>query len=158
MYGQPVCSNDRVQLSLVLKQTGKLGHHKVLNCFGWKPPRCGILPPRLHQALRDVIAVADAVLDRMTWRKTVPGLVIEKSGKKTGAIPLAFPDGFVRDFQPTFEWRPPGENPLGGFPGLAIDDALVLAIRNPALMRDEPGIDRVGQHPVEMSAGEALTT
>ena len=81
-------------LARAREQTGKLGHHKVLNCFGWKPPRCGILPPRLHQALRDVIAVADPVLDRMTWRKTVPGLVIEKSGKKTGAMPLAFPDGF----------------------------------------------------------------
>src|SRR5204863_9355057 len=108
-----------------------LSHPNVLNCFAWKPSRCCILPPRLHQALRDVIAVADAVLDRMTWRKTVPRLVIEKSGKRTGTLPLAFPDGFFRGFQPTFEWRLPGENPLGGFPSLAIDYALVLAILDP---------------------------
>jgi hypothetical protein len=42
---------------------------------------------------------------------------------------------------------------LGGFPSLAVDDALVLALCNPALMRDEPGIDRVGQEPIEMPTG-----
>ncbi len=97
----------------------------------------------------NVVAVAATLLNGVTGRKPVPGLVEQKACQEVlaPAVPGQLPG-----------WCMCLELDLNGVPDLGIDDARMTTGVNLAPVPDHAAIDRVGQDCSEMSPAEGYSS